>query len=236
MTTSKDTVVPEAALAAALIAVQEAMPTVHKSKTAKVPTKAGSSYSYTYADLGAVSDAILPLLGANGLAWTCLPRQTPAGYELAGTLLHTSGARLEGALPIKGGTPQEYGSAITYARRYLLGCMTGIITDDDDDGAASSRAEEARREAAARPRANAQQLAAIRDVAADIDMDEATVLRGAMFRANRHLDELADLTPDEARLVYQSLVEVHNRQQQTRNEADDPHTDAVDNDPHGGPS
>jgi hypothetical protein len=32
------------------------------------------------------------------------------------------------------------GSALTYARRYLLGCMTGIVTDDDDDGALASRA------------------------------------------------------------------------------------------------
>ena len=44
-------------LAAALAAFQAEAPTVSKGKTAKVPTKAGGSYSYTYANLADVVEA-----------------------------------------------------------------------------------------------------------------------------------------------------------------------------------
>lgn len=120
-------------IAAALLAFQIDMPTVSKGKTANVPLKNGGSYSYKYADLADVSAAAFPLLTKHGLAFAALPRYGERGYELVGTLLHTSGQSLSGALPLHGNTAQEVGSALTYARRYLLGCMTGIVTDDDDD-------------------------------------------------------------------------------------------------------
>lgn len=131
-------------IAAALVAVQAAMPTVHKGKTATVPMKSGGSYSYKYADLSDVSAAILPLLVAHGIAWSCVPREGSRGYELAGTLLHTSGQSLSGALPLHGNDPQQLGSAITYARRYLLGCLTGIVTDDDTDAGPAKGASQTR--------------------------------------------------------------------------------------------
>lgn len=129
-------------LAAALSALQGELPTVFKGKTAKVPTKSGGNYSYSYADIADVTQAIMPLLSKHGLSFTCLPRMTERGYEIVGSLLHTSDPKwgLEGALPLYGSTSQEIGSAITYARRYLLGCLTGVVTDDDEDGSASTQA------------------------------------------------------------------------------------------------
>lgn len=134
-------------LAAALAAFQAEMPVVGKNKTANVPMKSGGSYSYRYADLADVTAAATPLLVRHGLAFTCLPRaaESGRGYELAGVLLHTTSTeRLEGALPLVGNAAQELGSAITYARRYLLGCMTGLVTDDDDDAQAANHASAAR--------------------------------------------------------------------------------------------
>lgn len=123
-------------LAEALVAFQSELPSVGKGKTATVPTKTGGSYSYTYADLGSVSAAAIPLLVKHGLAFHTAPRLVEGGaYELVGILRHSGGETVEGALPLFGRTPQELGSAMTYARRYLLGCMTGIVTEDDDDGA-----------------------------------------------------------------------------------------------------
>lgn len=121
-------------LAAALAAFQAEMPTVTKNHKASVPTKSGGSYSYTYADLADVSAAVTPLLAKHGLAFSCCPRPADRGYELVGRLLHTSGESVEGSLPLNGGTPQELGSSLTYMRRYLLGALTGVVTDDDDDG------------------------------------------------------------------------------------------------------
>ena len=128
-------------LAAALAAFQAEMPTVPKNQKAKVPTKAGGSYEYTYAGLPDVSAAVMPLLSKHGLAFSVCPRITDHGGEVAGVLLHTSGERLEASLPLFGRQAQEIGSALTYARRYLLGCMTGVVTDDDDDGSLAQAAK-----------------------------------------------------------------------------------------------
>jgi hypothetical protein len=128
-------------LAAALAAFQAEMPTVAKTKTAKVETKTGRNYSYTYADLADVTEAAMPLLAKHGLAFIASPHFTEHGYELEGTLLHTSGETVQGTLPIAGHSPQEMGSSLTYMRRYLLGCLTGVVTDDDDDGQIAQQAK-----------------------------------------------------------------------------------------------
>lgn len=130
-------------LAKALAQFQSDLPKVGKDKTAKMGT-----YSYTYADLASLTHTVLPLLTENGLSFVAAPRQTDNGYELAGILLHVSGEQIEGALPIYGRQPQEIGSAITYARRYLLGCLTGVVTEDDDDGATATKATRTKAEPA----------------------------------------------------------------------------------------
>lgn len=129
-------------ISTALVAFQAEMPTVHKSKTAKV-----GSYSYTYADLADVTREAMPRLTTHGLAFTCQSKRCDDGtYELLGVLTHTSGETFTGALPIHGRTPQELGSSLTYARRYLLGCLTGIVTDDDDDAGIAQSAERTKRQ------------------------------------------------------------------------------------------
>lgn len=127
-------------LAAALAAFQAEMPTVPKSHTAKVPTKSGGQYSYTYADLADVTEAATPLLSSHGLSFSCAPEVGERGLALRGVLLHDSGEERSGVLPLSGSTPQELGSSLTYMRRYLLGCLTGIVTDDDDDGNLAQKA------------------------------------------------------------------------------------------------
>lgn len=122
-------------LAAALAAFQAEMPTVAKAHTATVKSDKGS-YSYTYAGLADVTEAAMPLLAKHGLSFVTLPGQG----VLTGMLLHSSGQSLTASLPIGGGTPQQIGSSLTYMRRYLVGCITGLVTDDDDDGQQAERA------------------------------------------------------------------------------------------------
>ena len=122
-------------IAAALAAFQGEMPTVPKGHTANVKSDKGS-YSYTYAGLADVTEAAMPLLSKHGLAFVTLPTKG----ELVGMLLHESGESLSASLPITGGTPQQIGSSLTYMRRYLFGCMTGLVTDDDDDGRGAQQA------------------------------------------------------------------------------------------------
>lgn len=129
-------------LVGALAQIQATMPVVRKGETAEVPTKSGGKYSYTYADLADVARAVYPILGEVGLAFIAMPTFRDDGkYVLVGELAHDSGDSRTGEfmLPDRG-TAQEVGSAISYGRRYLLGCLTGIVTgDQDDDGAAASK-------------------------------------------------------------------------------------------------
>lgn len=130
-------------IAKALSALQAEMPVVPKGQKATVPTKSGGNYTYTYANLADVTEVAYPLLAKHGLSFSCVPTtHTDGTATIGGLLLHTSGESLAASLPLFGRTAQEIGSALTYARRYLLGCLTGLVTDDDDDG---SLAEKARR-------------------------------------------------------------------------------------------
>jgi hypothetical protein len=129
-------------LAAALAAVQAELPPIRKAETGEVSgtTKDGKhySYKYSYADLAAVSAAVMPLLGKNGLAFTAWPTAVDNRLLLRYYLLHESGERMDGEYPLPtGGTAQQLGSAITYARRYCLCAVTGVAPDDDDDAAAA---------------------------------------------------------------------------------------------------
>jgi hypothetical protein len=52
------------------------------------------------------------------------------------TLVHSSGEWIGGTLsmPIVKPDPQATGSAITYARRYAIAALLGVVSDEDDDG------------------------------------------------------------------------------------------------------
>ncbi len=129
-------------LAAALV---KAMPVV---KTAKMDCT-NPFFKSKYADLSAVWDAVREALKDNGLTVAQFPDQTMTGEPaLTTVLLHGSGEWISGTYPLcvtdKESTPQGYGSAMTYARRYGLSAVLGVIADEDDDGnAASARAKPA---------------------------------------------------------------------------------------------
>lgn len=127
----------------ALAAFQSEPPSLTKGSTATVPTKSGGSYSYTYADLSVLVDAILPALGRRGIAWVCVPTMEDGKFVLKYGLFHgKSDTSIEGTymLPERG-TPQEIGSAITYARRYTLLSLTGTFpAGEDDDGQKAAEA------------------------------------------------------------------------------------------------
>ena len=127
-------------MATALAAFQSEVPVIPKKQTAQVKSeRTGAAYSYTYADLATIAPVVMPLLAKHGLAFTATPQRGEPPMLVA-YLLHTSGQWVSGELPISGRTPQEIGSSLTYGRRYLLGCLTGVVTDDDDDGALATTA------------------------------------------------------------------------------------------------
>jgi hypothetical protein len=133
-------------LAAALVKAQGAFATVERDRIAKVKSqRTNAEYTYSYATLSAIFDNIRKPLADNGLAITQAVRQAGNKGEITveSMLLHETGQFLseEITMPVVEMTPQGYGSAITYARRYGIVSLLGIVTDDaDDDGAAGSGA------------------------------------------------------------------------------------------------
>lgn len=148
-------------LTAALVALQADLPVVRKTRTATVRSDKGA-YSYSYADLGDMADALYPRLTALGIAFVCAPDVVDGRPVLRGTLRHVSGQDVTGTLPLEGGrTPQAMGSSITYARRYLLGALTGLVADEDDDGNTATAGQHADREAEQRAAENRQREQAL---------------------------------------------------------------------------
>lgn len=86
-----------------------------------------------YATLNSVYEAVAPALLSNG--FTII--QPIVDNNVETTLVHASGQFITSSCPIvcaKQNDPQAMGSAITYARRYSLASLLGVMTDEDDDG------------------------------------------------------------------------------------------------------
>ncbi|MEY2632938.1 MAG: hypothetical protein RIR00_1592 [Pseudomonadota bacterium] len=93
-----------------------------------------------YADLGAVIEAVIDALHANGIALTQHTHDSQDGVTVETVFVHESGEQYTTGrlhVPAVKTDPQGYGSALTYARRYSLMAACGIAPEDDDGQAAS---------------------------------------------------------------------------------------------------
>jgi hypothetical protein len=123
------------ALAAAMAKVQAQLPKLERDRTVEVVSQKGN-YSYSYATLANLSEAVLPLLAKHGLSFVAMPGSSSEGrMSLNYRLMHESGEMLSGEFPISAeGGIQQLGGRITYARRYVLAAIVGIAADEDDEG------------------------------------------------------------------------------------------------------
>lgn len=99
-------------------------------------------FKSSYADLGSVWDACAAHLHNQGLFVSHQVRHVDSGrYECVTKVYNEAGEFLESAFPLAAQQPgpQPMGSALTYARRYGLSALLGIIADDDDDGNAAQQ-------------------------------------------------------------------------------------------------
>ena len=91
-----------------------------------------------YATLDAIQHQIQPYLTQAGLT-VIQPNHWTDGQLFVKTIVHhvESGEYIESAFPVitQKHTAQDYGSAVTYAKRYsLTGALNIIVEDEDDDG------------------------------------------------------------------------------------------------------
>lgn len=98
-------------------------------------------YKSTYADLSSVWAACRIPLSENGLAVEQSIAFDSGGWVLVTILAHTSGEWFKSycplMLPPNKQDMQALGSSITYARRYSLAAIVGVVQEDDDGNAAS---------------------------------------------------------------------------------------------------
>ncbi len=130
---------PPASLAEALARFQADLPSVVKEATGLAMGQFGLSKPFDYADLAAVSEAILPRLGALGLSFSAMPTLRRGKFVLRYTLRHAGGEKDTGYYPLpEHGSPHTIGAHITYARRYSLLASTGVAPKGEDDGGTSA--------------------------------------------------------------------------------------------------
>jgi hypothetical protein len=101
--------------------------------------QAGGSRKYRYATLAAVMDVVRPALSDAGLLLTSLIGESGVTTAIIDA---ESGELIESTFPVPFAslTPQQAGSAISYAKRYCIVSMLGLSPSDDDDAATATAA------------------------------------------------------------------------------------------------
>jgi len=124
-----------------LAKAQGAFPEIERNRTVKVtPRSGGAGYSFKYATFSNILTAVRKPLSDNGLAFTqIISHDSVGGFYVLTTTLHHGNQYLSSKVPLiaEGGSNQQFGSALTYMKRYAFASMLGISADEDDDGNAA---------------------------------------------------------------------------------------------------
>lgn len=96
-----------------------------------------------YATLNSVVEASRDILLRHGLWLVQYSVPAEAGHlGLVTRLVHAASGQWQASLmimPLSKADPQGYGSALTYARRYSMATLVGLVIEDDDGEAACGR-------------------------------------------------------------------------------------------------
>lgn len=149
-----------------------------------------------YADLAAVFNALKPS-HENGLSVTQQTLFRDGAFLLRTTLRHTSGQWIASEYPLPlNAKPQEIGSALTYARRYSLSALTGIVADEDDDGEATRKANGSGQHPPTPETGELisdEQIQTLRSALKVRDLDEAEWKKRASKAIKKPIEDLGDI-------------------------------------------
>lgn len=142
------------AIASALARAAAEFAAIQKKRTVEVKTRTGDSYTFTYATLDGIVNAVRPALSKHELVLVqSVVTEEVIHSEADGVrtereelletrLIHSSGEWFANTTPVLvsdgENSAQAYGSAITYARRYGITQLLCIVADEDDDGNAAA--------------------------------------------------------------------------------------------------
>ncbi len=121
-------------IANALFAAQGEIPDIQKNAV-------NPHFKNRYVSLDELLDKVLPVLKNNGILF--LQQLSSVGETPAiktSFILESTGEAIEDTSPLVLGKvgPQDWGSSITYARRYALMSALGLVADEDDDAEKAS--------------------------------------------------------------------------------------------------
>lgn len=123
-------------LVGALALAQGEIKSPERNRTVNVATKAGGAYTFKYATLDHIIEVIRAPLTKNGLWFTQIMKEDQGTFILDTRLMHNSGQWIATQVPLiwdgHGGN-QQFGSALTFMRRYALTSLLGIAAEEDDD-------------------------------------------------------------------------------------------------------
>lgn len=115
--------------------IMQALAKFRKSVPTIIKNKENPFYNSKYADLPGIFVAIQKPLEDNGFSFSQAAVSDPVP-ALETVLYHIpSGEWISSSYPLNPAKndPQAMASAVTYARRYALSAMLGIVTEDEDD-------------------------------------------------------------------------------------------------------
>ena len=159
----------------ALAKAQSEFPEIKKDKEGQEGHR-----TYMYADLNSILKAVIPVLTKHGLCIVQIQEHTSvlirqknqinadkiesfeyeSKFVLRTRIYHSSGEFIESIYPLPDAMtkkPKEFGSLVTYARRYSLTPLIGIEADQDDDGTAAQEEMKKQQQQNQRPAQRPQQ-------------------------------------------------------------------------------
>src|SRR5882672_7831855 len=124
----------------ALARAQAKITAPDRNRSVHVNMKGGGTYDFSYATLSHIIEKIRGPLTENGLWFTQIMKEDQGTYILDTRLMHASGQWIACQMPLiwdGNGSNQQFGSALTFMRRYALTSLLGIAAEEDDDANAA---------------------------------------------------------------------------------------------------
>lgn len=210
-------------IAAALVRFAEEAKNPPANKTATVQHKAGGQHSFGYPDFAVVVEQNRALLAKHGLTTVQTPAAPESGLTGISTMLvHSSGEwiLLDPVMVPAGDTAQDFGGAISYARRYSYFAALGLVAHDDHGQAPSTQRQRAGSGAATKAQQN--KISAEMKKAGVSDQQLVTVLQ-----RDFGVETTGELTKAQASQVIERLIAEADRRAAAESAGADPVTGEV---------
>lgn len=187
----------------AIAAAKSEIPVIRKNRAVDFTSAKGRT-NYRHEDLAEIARVVSPILAKHGLSYRFRSSVENGVVLVTCVVSHRDGHSEENSLMAgrdesgNKNSIQAIGSTITYLQRYTLKAALGLAAADDDDGKASGQNDDDR------PRLNADQIKALRDLISAADTTEAAFCEHVKVEALA--DIYAENYPKACRILEQRIA------------------------------